>query len=83
MVSKNDLYDLRFARTEDLLGKVRTVLLRPDRGVSIEFNLTDKKIVWDKLLEVYDKYVDITPSVKYLIQFSSIPEAVRFIQEMS
>lgn len=73
MVSKNDLYDLRFARTEDLLGKVRTVLLRPDRGVSIEFNLTDKKIVWDKLLEVYDKYVDIVPSVKYLIQFSSIP----------
>ncbi|MFA5152275.1 MAG: hypothetical protein WC279_11920 [Sulfurimonas sp.] len=73
MVSKNDLYDLRFARTEDLLGKVRTVLLRPDRGVSIEFNLTDKKIVWDGLLEVYDKYVDIVPSVKYLIQFSSIP----------
>ena len=67
------MYDLRFARTEDLLSKVRTILLRPDRGVSMEFNLTDKKEVWDRLLEIYDKYSETIPSVKYLMQFSSIP----------
>lgn len=73
MVSKDEAYDLRFARTEDLLSKVKTILLRSDRGVSLEFNLTDKENVWSKLLEVYDKYIDIIPSVKYLMQFSSIP----------
>lgn len=72
-VSKDEMYDLRFARTEDLLSKVRTILLRPDRGVSMEFNLTDKKEVWDRLLEIYDKYSEMIPSVKYLMQFSSIP----------
>lgn len=75
MVSKDEAYDLRFARTEDLLSKVKTILLRPDRGVSLEFNLTDKENVWIKLLEVYDKYVETVPSIKYILQFSSIPES--------
>lgn len=72
-VSDSEMYDLRFARTEDLLSKVRTFILRPDRGVSMEFNLTSKPELWAGLLEIYDKYTETLPSVKYLIQFSSIP----------
>lgn len=74
-VSKEEEYDLRFARTEDLLSKVKTLLLRPDRGVSLEFNLTDKQDLWEELLTVFDKYSEIVPTVKYLLQFSTIPSS--------